>query len=299
MMTTIQIPSVNHDDRIGSVFNQLFSIINATELSESDVVEWDFSETDFLHPFFIGPLSIYKQSCFKKIKCCNKNTIVSSYHRAISFDATYHISGHLQDDAFLSYYRGKTYTPIFSFPANDVAISDKLEQIVQSIIRSQTHYGPSLQAPLSYILSELVCNIHQHSRARQGYIYCQYLKAEHTINLCIADDGYGILGSYIRTRTHLNEVVNDAIALQYANNGYSTKGLPERGFGLRTSRSVLVDGLGGAYFMLSGSAFYRHQKDGEGAVLLPPGIIWNGTIILLRIPIDIPKDFSLYPYLEN
>lgn len=297
-MNQIPIPSIKQDERIGSVFNHLFRIISQTEAAPSDEVIWDFTHSDFLHPFFLAPLSIYKQNSIKTITCTGKSHIIDSYHRIIAFDHTLRIDNRFSDKS-LEVYTRKTYTPICSFPANDVRVADRLEQVVQQIIQAQTHYSPSLQAPLSYLLSELVCNINQHSRARQGYIFCQYLKQERALCLCIADNGNNVFGSYIRTRTMLDRVTDEAIALQYANNGYSTKGLPERGYGLRTSRSMLVNGLHGAYFMLSGSAFYRHTPTSEGAVLLPPTIVWDGTIVLLRIPIDVPQAFSLYNYLES
>lgn len=297
IVNEISIPSVERDERIGSVFNHLFRIISQTEAAESDEVIWDFTHSDFLHPFFLAPLSIYKQNSFKTITCKGKSPIIDSYHRIIAFDSTLHVDERFSDRS-LEVYTRKTYTPICSFPANNVKVSDRLEQIVQRIIRAQTHYGTALQAPLSYLLSEIVCNINQHSRARDGYIFCQYLKKERALCLCIADNGNNVFGSYIRTRTMLDRVTDEAIALQYANNGYSTKGLPERGYGLRTSRDMLVNGLGGDYFMLSGSAFYRHTRSSEGAVLLPSTIVWDGTIVLLRIPIDVPQGFSLYNYLE-
>lgn len=59
MSKTIVIPEVSQDNRIGSVFNYLFYVINETESSEDPVV-WDFSGVRFLHPFLIAPLSIYK-----------------------------------------------------------------------------------------------------------------------------------------------------------------------------------------------------------------------------------------------
>lgn len=297
MAHKIYIPSISRDERIGSVFNHLFRIISDTEVNEDYDIEWDFKNTSFLHPFFLAPLSIYKQNCPKNIICINKNETISSYHSIISFDNTLFVDDNFSKD--LSFYDGKTYTPICSFPASNFDVSDKLEQVVQNIIKAQTNYGRELQSPLSYILSEIVCNINQHSRAKNGYIFCQYLRKERTLNLCIADNGDNIFGSYVRTRTLLDKVTDEAIALQYANNGYSTKGLPERGYGLKTSRDMLVNGLGGAYFMLSGSAFYRHMRDSEGAVLLPQSIVWNGTIVLLRIPIDVPTDFNFYNYLED
>lgn len=56
---------------------------------------------------------------------------------------------------------------------------------------------------------------------------------------------------------------NEAIALELANQGYSTKNLPKaenRGFGISTTKDLIVNGLGGAFFMLSGGALHRYDQ---------------------------------------
>lgn len=297
MALRISIPTIKLDERIGSVFNHLFRIINEMESVDDYDIEWDFKDTEFLHPFFLSALSIYKQNCRRNVICLNRSNAISSYHKTVSFDDTLFIDKNFRAD--LSVYNQKTYTPICSFVGSDASTSTIVQRVVQRIIKNQTNYGNSLQMPLSYLLGELVCNIQQHSRAKRGYLFCQYLKKERTLNLCIADNGGSVFYSYIWNRILLDKVTDDAKALLFANNGFSTKGLPQRGYGLRTSRHLLVNGLGGAYFMLSGSAFYRHTKDGESAVLLPKGLSWDGTIVLLRIPIDVPNGFSIYNYLED
>ncbi len=82
-----------------------------------------------------------------------------------------------------------------------------------------------------------------------------------------------------------------------ANDGYSTKDSPERGYGLNTSRRLLTKGMGGDFFMLSGSAFYRLSKDRDEVVELPKTIRWDGTIVLMRIPVTLPKHFNIYEYI--
>ena len=83
--------------------------------------------------------------------------------------------------------------------------------------------------------------------------------------------------------------------------GNSTKDRPEaenRGFGISKSREMVVDGLGGAFFMLSGTAFYRHDENGGKIVNIPEEYRWNGTIALIRIPLAAPDGFDYYKYVE-
>jgi hypothetical protein len=80
-MSSIKIPEVSRDERIGSVFNELFSIINQTEnVDNNGIVVWDFSDSLFFHPFFLAPLAIYKDGCNRDINCVNisrlKNTLM-------------------------------------------------------------------------------------------------------------------------------------------------------------------------------------------------------------------------------
>lgn len=57
MNIAIKIPNADRDERIGSVFNHLFSVILQNEIyGEGDNIIWDFSNTSFFHPFFLFPL---------------------------------------------------------------------------------------------------------------------------------------------------------------------------------------------------------------------------------------------------
>ena len=63
MNSIIEIPCVDRDERIGSAFNHLFSVINQTENCAEDKVKWDFKKSSFSHPFFLAPLALYKKKC--------------------------------------------------------------------------------------------------------------------------------------------------------------------------------------------------------------------------------------------
>ncbi len=65
----VRIPYVNRDSRIGSVFNQIFSIMFQTEQTNTEgKVLWDFSDCRFLHPFFIGAISILRRQYGRKVE---------------------------------------------------------------------------------------------------------------------------------------------------------------------------------------------------------------------------------------
>lgn len=299
-MKVVHIPRNGEEERIGSAFNNLFSVINSTESCEVDTVEWDFGGISFFHPFFLASLSIYKNKCEKKILYKNMPSGLSNYVSIINFEQTKKIDAGDDLEALLQTYACKTYTPICKFSPKDDRTVDALQAYLQKLIRRQSKYDDSINTPLSYMLSEIVCNIGQHSESDYGYIYSQYLSREGVIDLCIADDGITIYGSYVNSKKYLGKIGdNEALALKCANNGFSTKNLAEtRGFGLPTTRKMLVEGMHGAFFELSGGAFYRYEGISEDYVLLPKSIYWRGTIILMRIPTKVGKDFNFYDYIE-
>lgn len=281
MTRSIHIPDVKRDERIGSVFNYLFKITNATENADADV-EWDFSVSSFFHPFLLAPLAIFKHRSEKGISCIIPSYL-SKYFDLICFNDLLELTNDENLEGNLDVYAGKTYTPICKFQLGDEKATDAIQSVLQRIIRRQTKYDSEIHTPLSYMLGEIICNISQHSHGKYGYIYSQYLKSEKCINICIADDGITIYGSYVKSCKYLDKIEgNEAKALELANNGYSTKDIPERGFGLPTTRKMLVEGLNGSFFELSGGAFYRYERGAENYVILPKTIFWDGTIILMK-----------------
>ncbi len=134
-------------------------------------------------------------------------------------------------------------------------------------------------------------------------MFSQYLEREGCINLCIVDKGISIYGSFIRSGKFLIEnLVNEGDVLNMAISHYSTKNLPDeenRGFGLPTTKNMLVEGMGGSFFILSGGAFHRHDSHGQQTVALPPGFSWDGTFILLKIPVNVPDGFNYLKYAER
>lgn len=298
----VKIPSeANRDERIGSVFNYLFNVIWETENAREDTIIWDFSNSLFFHPFFLVPLSIYKNRCGKNIELDNMSMVTKSYFRYMCFENTLLIGKDTNLNEVLSGYVGKTYIPICKF-ALENRKEDELQSAAQELIERQSGADSKIRTPLSYFLSELICNIREHSKSPYGYIHAQYLRKEQCIDVSIADDGITVFGSYKGSGKYFDEINgNEAKALKLANDGYSTKDLPEaenRGYGISSTKKMLVDGLGGSFFMLSGRAFHRHDLNGSKFVNLPPNINWNGTIILMRIPITASEDFDYSKYVK-
>lgn len=157
-----------------------------------------------------------------------------------------------------------------------------------------------LRSALSYFISELICNVEQHAGVELGFAWARYDVASRRLVLGIADGGVSIYGSYVRAQQYLEEVGDsDAQALYLAQNGYSTKNLPgaeNRGYGISSNSRLIVDGLGGSFAILSGSALFHHAEGGKRIFALPDSVVWPGTLVLAEIPVE-ERAFDLYDYI--
>lgn len=300
---TIAIPNAVEEERIGSSLNHLIKVIRDTETARGEVV-WDFSRVCFLHPCFIAPLAIYRLTCGRSVRCINASSYVGGYLDSIYFSNPLHFASDSSCaiEEILRRYVDKTYTPVCSFAMTDEN-KDAFGTIIKNVIVSQSSLPPQGVNPVSYFIGELLDNIYEHSRSERGFVFSQYLKREGMIYLCIADEGIGIYNSYKLADAYLDEIDgHEEVALYLANEGRSTKeraSAETRGYGISTSKRMLVEGMGGAFFMLSGGAFHRYSNNGENDYVNIGNIFrWNGTIILLRIPVTMPSGFNYINFIE-
>ena len=92
----------------------------------------------------------------------------------------------------------------------------------------------------------------------------------------------------------------DKEIIKAANRGISSKNLPEadnRGFGIKTSKQMLINELNGQYLMVSGSYLYAKSKMVDSFYSMPEGFRWDGTIVALRVPYNSPT-FNYINYIE-
>lgn len=275
-----------YDSNLLSGLKEVLNIID--QISRSDDAEDTlcFQENTFVTPLFILPLLVYVSSCNKTISY----EINSSYIDTISFGSGGIHPEILDDAAFvelLKKYSCKSYLPIINFPAtlNYNHQKNIILTAVENMLVLQLGLRANITAGIKYIIEESVDNIIEHSDSERGYIFIQSYPTKKFLDICIADSGITLLGSYRKTG---NTLVKDHLtAIQAANKGISTKNLPaaeNRGYGIVTSKKMLVNGLSGNYLMLSGNALHIHTKSEDSYISLPPEANWHGTIVALRIP---------------
>lgn len=301
MFYDISIPNVERDDRIGSAFNHLFQVITETEKYLNRDLIWNLKSASFFHPFYLAPLAIYMQSHKDTIVCKDIPPRIAGYLKLVRFENPLLITETMDLVCILEPYKERSYIPICKFELCKSNV-DALQSVLQGIICKQSKADNRITTPLSYFLGELVDNMNEHSKGNFGYIFAQYLKREKCIDLVVADDGITIFSSYVLSGKYEDEINGDeAQALKCATEGKSTKNLPNaenRGYGISSSKEMLVNGLHGSFFILSGGAFHRHDSSGSVSVRLPKTINWGGTVILMRIPTHVPSNFDYSKYVR-
>ncbi|MBQ9878154.1 MAG: hypothetical protein IJM29_04525 [Bacteroidales bacterium] len=286
------------DDRLINGLIPVIQIMSKTEKSRDEDLVIDFSYTQFISPVFALSLIVYLSSCGKKVSVTNLN----EYLNTVRFN-----NGGIHPDlmrrsefiASMEGYSQKTYIPIVNFPANaDSDEKDVMSTVVENIIIHQSNIAPNVAQGLKYIIEETLDNITEHSESDRGYIFAQAYPKKEYLDLCIADRGITLLGSYQRIAG--NEITTDLEAIKAAQRRISSKNLPDtenRGFGIYTSKKMLIEGLNGQYMMLSGECIYLKSSSEDRIYTLPDGLRWNGTIIALRIPYKKEK-FDYINYIE-
>lgn len=286
------------DDRLIDGLTPVVRIMSQLESSREQEVTIDFSDTRFISPIFALSLIVYISRCGKQISFKN----VPDYLELIGLS-----NGGIKPDemrqteflAALEKYASKTYIPIIDFAAGrNSDAKEVVSSIAENMIIRQLSIRSNVANGLKYMVDETLDNITEHSDSDRGYIFAQAYPTKGFLDVCIADRGINLLGSYMKLPD--NEIASDMEAIKAANRGLSSKNLPDaenRGFGIKTSKQMLVQGLGGQYLMISGSSLYIKSRNLDSFYAMPHGLRWNGTIVALRIPYH-SDIFNYIDYIE-
>jgi hypothetical protein len=294
-MATIKVPS-RISDNFGDGLDQFFLIVGQiNDCPINEAIELDMTSCTFLTPFFLLPLMVLIKSLELERKIDIRNDAPSSYFRTY-LDYIHFGDGLLPEsttvgeyDSLLDQYSAKTYIPIINFPATrskgDTDIRDKFLSALNNLLIKQLNLKGGFLTAVMYLLDEAINNIVDHSKEERGFIFAQSFPSKNFIDICVVDRGITILGTYKEKGEA--SIISDKLAISSAANGKSTKDRPEnegRGFGISTSKDMLVNGLKGKYLLFSGGAFLIKTIDKEEIVGIPSNLYFKGTMLLLRVP---------------
>ena len=273
-------------------------IMSQVEMLGESEVTIDFSDTQFISPVFALSLIVYLTRCGKSVTITNP----TEYLGLIGMNDGGIKPDRMRQTEFLATmekYASKTYIPIIDFAAErNSDAKEAVSSLVENMIIRQLSIERNVAIGFKYMVDETLDNITEHSESDRGYIFAQAYPQKGFLDVCIADRGITLLGSYQKLQN--NEIATDMEAIKAANRGISSKNLPDvenRGYGIRTSKGMLVDGLGGQYMMISGGSLYFKRPGYDSFFRMPEGLRWNGTIVAMRIPYQSPH-FNYIDYIE-
>ncbi len=290
------------NDNLGRSLDALIdALAEYNKANTGDRLVIDLQELKFAFPLLVLPLS----ALITRLKTLgidielvpSKNW--NDYLNLLNFPGGFNPKLDCNWQKTINKYRNKNYLPIVSIPASLSNLGDRenILDVFRQILIKQLNIDGQLKTVITYMVSEAFDNVIEHADVENGWIMVQNYPTKEFLDVCIVDTGKGILGSYASEK--YKDITTDEQAINYAVNGKSTKDRPEsRGYGISTSRRMLVKGLHGAYFLFSGRAFYYWSNTHEAINVIDDSLKWKGTILALRIPKNIPKGFNYIHFME-
>ena len=249
---------------------------------------FDISNIDWFYPLLVLPISAHI-NCFGSQFEKNNNKPNQSYLDTIGFPVGIDSVSIFQQQLQLD----KNYIPISTLKKDKGADRERLESLFSQMIYKILGSVPGAQNAVHYPITEIVTNIFDHSKQDKGFVFGQFYPKKNYLDICIVDCGRGLAKVYAEEK---NLKLSDSDAIIEVLKGHSTKPSVERGYGVRTSKRVVCEGLGGEFVLLSGSSALIAKGNQEKIIDLP-GFFWQGVIAAYRIPKPAgPIDIS--PYLE-
>lgn len=184
------------DDRLIDGLTPVVWIMSQIESSNEREVTMDFSNTKFVSPVFALSLIIYLSQSGRQITFTN----IPDYLQRIGFS-----NGGIKPDtmrqteflAELEKYASKTYIPIIDFAAGrNSDAKEVVSSIAENMIIRQLSIRSNVANGLKYMIDETLDNITEHSESDRGYLFAQAYPSKGFLDVCIADRGVSLLGSY-------------------------------------------------------------------------------------------------------
>lgn len=256
-----------------------------SKIQEGEKYHFDLSRLNWIHPLLILPIASYvkdTQSTFS----LPQNEDTNSYLETIKFPVGVTSVGELQ--------KTKSFIPI-SLLSKTVDIRNRalLESCFEELLYKAIGETSGVKDALFYPITELVANIFQHSKRNEGWLFGQIYRKKKFFDLCIIDRGRGLKKAY---KEELNLELSDEQAIEEAMRGVSIKPDHERGYGIRTSKKLVCEGMGGSFIMLSGKSALLAERQGQKLISMD-NFDWKGVIIAYRIPFP-SRGIDITPYIE-
>lgn len=300
---TLVIP-VRTSENFGDPVRYLLQFLE--EINEgNDRYVFDFSKVLFLSPITISGASIIRKHLLNSGKeveiILPNNKSIVDYLGVMGFPSGIEFDNEESIDEKFNHFTNKSYVPLVSFPTGTNKELNKIREktltALDNLLKQQLGLKGEMFMAINYMLAELTQNVVDHSGEQSGFVFAQYFPSKNFLEICIADAGQGIMQTYIKSDKFKPE--NHSEAMKFAIYGKSTKDQAvSRGYGLSTSRKMLVEGLKGKFFLMSGNSFFIQTVEREEIITLPIKMNYQGCFVALRIPLILDKNFNFYNFME-
>lgn len=295
-MQSINILLQQPEERLGSQLEQLGHVM-AYPFDQSSKVCFDFGNIRFVYPNWAVPLRAFMDWLKSK---GHQVTMVNYEH--LTYLDTIHFMRPLDPSEVsdfnqkLALFKSKSYLPILRLPTQKATASTFVDQSLSTlngVVCAQLGASALMKTALSYFTDELCNNVLEHADASHILIGAQFYSPKGYLDFCICDTGKGFLQSYIDHGKF--SIHTHAEAMEKATSGLSTKDKEKnRGFGLATSRNLILDGLKGRMAVSSGNAVRIDLSPNEGMIIEPERFHWPGVLLNVRLYPDNSINVSKY-----
>lgn len=273
---TIASPTSLVDDDLRTQFDAAHSVFHEMSNYPRSSGTVDISSAEWFTPAFLAPVS------------------VAAMHHGDSLDTGFDfpekpgIQAYLDqigfpDGAVSPTKQYQNHLPLCRLNTNtDTDAVEIVGSKMSDLLANQFADAPSgTITAVQYPMHELIDNVDYHSRCDNGSLLIQNYPNKSYLDICVADDGVSIPGSYDDFDI---EFESDVDALLKATNGVSTKPNTghERGYGLRTTTELICDGLDGEVLLASRDGFIHRKGDGDFSTASEE-IHWPGTVFVARL----------------
>jgi hypothetical protein len=264
--------------------------------------EVEINRFEFITPLSITPIAAIINSFNLNI---NYTGINAQYLKVIHFP-----EGVSEIERIDNY---KSYIPIIRLPLNTIPKQNRsaslnslhskfLDLLKRNVIAEPRFIELISNNTFGFLMGEMLDNIEEHAQADNVYVFAQYWPKNNSCELCIVDDGQGLLGSLV---TAGREVSDSMDALQkILNLGLSAKteyggiGGIKRGMGIKSTRDAITNKeLNGEFFVMSGNSAFLHTAVAGETFITLQNYAWKGTIVMMKLNRP-DSSFNLYNYVR-
>ncbi|NJN27762.1 MAG: hypothetical protein HC819_18235 [Cyclobacteriaceae bacterium] len=287
--------NTTRDDSLGKQLLSIKGFLSELNSNIENDLALDFSNFSYAPPL----LAVFFGIVLEKYPHIQTRNISGSYLSYIKFPDGLKPDLIPDWEQNLQSYSRKSYLPLINFNTSPrEAVTVERNNVIShacQIIKHITKVPVNYYTGISYLISELSDNIVDHSRCERGWLSFQFYPSKGYIDFCIGDSGVGLLGAYqhYTGEQDYSNITTHIDAMDNVIKGISTKNIQERGYGVHTSREMLISGLKGQFILFSGNALLYNYN------LVDFNCLFSGTIAVLRISGAKPDlNFNYNNYVE-